>query len=78
MPLHRMIEGTGFSTDQTMQQAISLVILKTEKLLIVIFIIFFLNGRMTDWEDTQIESYIGFWPWKNIIECNDASHKILT
>jgi hypothetical protein len=20
------------------------------------------NGRMTDWEDTQIENYIGFWP----------------
>jgi hypothetical protein len=34
-----MIEGTGFSTDQTMQQAISLVISKIEKLLIVIFII---------------------------------------
>jgi hypothetical protein len=33
---------------------------------------------MTDWEDTQIESYIGFWPWKNIIECNYASYKILT
>jgi hypothetical protein len=36
------------------------------------------NGRMTDWKDTQIKTYIGFWPWKNIIECNDVSHKILT
>jgi hypothetical protein len=33
-----MIEEIGFSTDQTMQQVISLVISKTEKLLIVIFI----------------------------------------
>jgi hypothetical protein len=34
-----MIEETGFSIDQTMQQATSLVISKIEKLLIVIFII---------------------------------------
>jgi hypothetical protein len=39
MPLHQMIEETGFFTDQTMQQATSLVISKTEKLQIVIFII---------------------------------------
>jgi hypothetical protein len=34
-----MIEETDFSTDQTMKQATSLVILKIEKLLTVIFII---------------------------------------
>jgi hypothetical protein len=39
MPLPRMIEETGFSIDQTMQQATSLVISKTEKMLIVISII---------------------------------------
>jgi hypothetical protein len=39
MPLHQMIEETGFFTDQTMQQATSLVISKIEKLQIVIFII---------------------------------------
>jgi hypothetical protein len=52
MPLHRMIEGISFSTDQTMQQSISFVISKTEKLLIVIFIIRVKNGRMNHWEDT--------------------------
>jgi hypothetical protein len=36
------------------------------------------NSRMTDWEDIKIKSYIDFFPWKNIIECNDASQKILT
>jgi hypothetical protein len=36
------------------------------------------NGMMTDWEDTQIEIYIDFWAYKNIIECNNVSHKILT
>jgi hypothetical protein len=55
-PPHRKIEGTDFSTDQTMQQAISFVISKIENLLIVIFII-----RVTDWEYTQIDSYIGFF-----------------
>jgi hypothetical protein len=34
-----MMEEIGFSTDKTMQQTISLVISKIEKLLIVIFII---------------------------------------
>jgi hypothetical protein len=35
----RMIEEIGFSIDQTMQQATSLIISKIKKLLIVIFII---------------------------------------
>jgi hypothetical protein len=78
MSLHRMVEGTGFSTDQTMQQAISLVNSKIEKNVDCYFYHNGANSRMTDWEDTQIDSYIDFWPWKNIIECNDASHKILT
>jgi hypothetical protein len=39
MPLHQMIEETSFYTDQTMQQATSLEISKTKKLLVVIFII---------------------------------------
>jgi hypothetical protein len=43
-----MIEETDFSTDKTMQQAISLVISKTEKMLIVIFYHKGENGRMTD------------------------------
>jgi hypothetical protein len=64
MSLHRMVEGTSFSTDQTMQQAISLVNSKIEKNVNYYFYHNGENSRITDWED--------------IIECNDVSHKILT
>jgi hypothetical protein len=75
MSLPRMIEETGFSIDQT---SYFFGNFKNRKIVDCYFYHKDENGRMTDWEDTQIETYIGFLPWKTIIECNDVSHKIFT
>jgi hypothetical protein len=36
------------------------------------------DGRIIEWEDTQIEGYIGFWPWKKLIECDEPAHTYMT
>jgi hypothetical protein len=36
------------------------------------------NGRITEWEDTQIDGYIEYWPWKKLIECDEPTRTPLT